>query len=67
MEIPPMPAPIPKCDHCGEPIGVYEPMIAMIGEEARETSRAAEPSTVSASTARYHRSCYLDRHRFPSI
>jgi hypothetical protein len=31
----------PRCRHCGEPIGVYEPLIALVEGRAHETSRAA--------------------------
>jgi hypothetical protein len=41
-------------------IGVYEPFVLVIGDEARETSRAAEPAAALESGEHYHRSCYLD-------
>ena len=31
------------CHRCGEPIGVYEPLITLVEGSAHETSRAAEP------------------------
>lgn len=48
------------CDHCAEPIGVYEPVIVVVDGEVRETSRAAEPSVRSDPGQRYHRTCYLE-------
>jgi hypothetical protein len=56
-------APKLTCDHCDEVIGVYERMIVVVGGEARETSRAAEPLLVTEPAERYHRACYLDRSR----
>jgi hypothetical protein len=56
-------APNPKCEHCNEVIGVYEPMIVVVGEEVCETSRAAEPSVASGPGERYHRTCSLERPR----
>lgn len=49
------------CDHCAEVIGVYEPVVVVIGGEVRETSRAAEPMIGAESTEHYHRACYLER------
>jgi len=33
----------PVCDHCGEVIGVYEPVVWVLEGTARLTSRAATP------------------------
>jgi hypothetical protein len=41
-------------------IGMYEPMVVVIDEEVRETSRAAEPSIIVESAERYHKACYLE-------
>jgi hypothetical protein len=49
------------CDHCGGVIGVYDPLVAVIDSEGRESSRAAEPTLGSQSGERYHRACYLER------
>jgi hypothetical protein len=40
---------------------VYEPFVLVVGDEARETSRAAEPALPLDSGEHYHRSCYLER------
>jgi hypothetical protein len=53
------PDPSPRCAHCGAVIGVYEPATQMVGDQARMTSRAAEPSLSLDSPGRlYHASCY---------
>lgn len=49
------------CDHCADAIGVYEPVVVVIEEKARETSRAAEPMIAAQPGERYHRACYLER------
>ena len=54
-------APQLKCEHCNAVIGVYGPMIVVVGEEVLETSRAAEPSVASGPGERYHRTCFLER------
>jgi hypothetical protein len=54
-------APRMTCDHCADVIGVYEPIVVVIDNEARETSRAAEPMIVSERGERYHRACFLER------
>lgn len=48
------------CDRCAERIGVYEPMIVVLGGLPRETSRAAEPEIGLPRGERYHRACYLE-------
>ena len=46
-----------SCDHCGQTIGVYEPLIKFEAGQAWETSRADEIGL--PLTARYfHRGCY---------
>lgn len=49
------------CDSCGEVIGVYEPMVAVVGGRAWETSRAAEPATGAELGELYHRVCFHER------
>jgi len=49
------------CAHCGDVIGVYEPLILARDGEVRETSLAAERDVVSSRTTHYHRACYLAR------
>ncbi len=50
-----------RCDHCTDVIGVYEPVVIIVGDEARETSQAAEPTVDSLPGERYHRACCLER------
>lgn len=49
------------CTHCGDVIGVYEPLILAGDGEVRETSLAAERYELSSRTVHYHRACYLAR------
>jgi hypothetical protein len=51
-----------RCVHCGDVIGVYEPLIALAEGRAHETSLAAEASSAHHGTDCYHRACY-DAHR----
>jgi hypothetical protein len=53
-----------RCVHCGDVIGVYEPLVARVGDAARETSRAAEPDVADHGAELYHRECFaaLKRH-----
>lgn len=44
------------CRHCGEVIGVYEPLVVSENHTARVTSRAAEP-TLPAGGVYSHHSC----------
>lgn len=46
------------CRHCGQPIGVYEPLVALVEGSAHETSRAAEPAACDSSAPCYHAGCY---------
>ena len=53
---------IMRCDHCGEVIGVYEPVVVVADGETLQTSCAADPELVSRELdQRYHRACYLGR------
>jgi hypothetical protein len=48
------------CDHCGDVLGVYEPVVVVTAGRARETSLAADPAIGTGVAARYHRDCYLE-------
>jgi len=51
-----------RCRHCGEVIGVYEPLIVSTGGRARETSRAAEDHDEARLRGDcYHRGCFEPR------
>lgn len=48
----------PRCSHCGEVIGVYEPLVVLVQGQARETSRLLEPLVGSHADVQYHRACF---------
>lgn len=49
----------PRCELCGELIGVYERLVHLIDDDPRETSRAADPHlSPAAGGAWYHAACY---------
>jgi len=55
-----------RCAHCGDVIGVYEPLIALAAGRARETSLAVEAVRENCTADCYHRACYEDyRHTRP--
>jgi hypothetical protein len=51
-----------RCHHCGDVIGVYEPMIMLADGQARNTSRATEPLGREPVGECYHRACYSQAH-----
>ncbi|MGA2453441.1 MAG: hypothetical protein ABSG93_07975 [Solirubrobacteraceae bacterium] len=54
------------CAHCGDVIGVYEPLVALTAGQARETSLAAEALPADNRADCYHRACYeAYRHTRP--
>jgi hypothetical protein len=55
-----------SCRRCGEPIGVYEPLIALLDGRPRETSRAAEPIPAHVGGECYHRACFEQAQEEPS-
>ena len=48
----------PRCDDCGDVIGVYEPMTIVDGTRIRETSLAAEPRLAAHGDGSFHRDCF---------
>jgi len=52
----------PRCRHCGDVIGAYEPMIVLRGGQARKTSRAAERDAGVSAHECYHDACYAQAH-----
>lgn len=48
------------CHHCGDVIGVYEPLVTLADGHPRETSRALELDAPDRHTdgACYHRACF---------
>jgi hypothetical protein len=52
----------PLCEVCGEPLGVYEPLVEVRGERIRRTSRAAAPDLLCGHGAScYHARCFDQR------
>ena len=47
-----------RCFHCEDVIGVYEPLIAVVGRWTCVTSKAAEPNIADQADACYHAACY---------
>jgi hypothetical protein len=47
-----------RCLLCGDVIGVYEPLIHVLDDAARHTSRAADPELYRAGGSHYHVDCY---------
>jgi hypothetical protein len=47
-----------RCAHCGDVIGVYEPLVTLVEGRAHETSLAAEASCAERDVERFHRACY---------
>jgi hypothetical protein len=50
------------CAHCGEVIGVYEPLIALVDGLPLETSLLAEPGSARSADDRFHRACFVEVH-----
>ncbi len=46
------------CDHCNEPIGVYEPMVVVVDGEAVHGSRATGVFTTE-DRPRFHGACFV--------
>lgn len=50
------------CQHCGEVIGVYEPLIVIVDDEAVQTSRAAARNELAHGGPYYHQPCFMQAH-----
>ena len=50
--------PFPRCTACDDVIGVYEPLIHVVGGAARRTSLTADPEVCSSGGRCYHLECY---------
>ncbi len=49
----------PRCELCGEVIGVYEPLIHVHASGVHQSSRAADPGlSAGESGSLYHTACY---------
>jgi hypothetical protein len=53
---------IPRCQHCNDVIGVYEPMVVVHNGAPRETSRAAEQDDGGLDGELFHAACYEQAH-----
>ena len=54
----PVPEDPPRCAYCGGVIGVYEPVIQLLGGTAVTTSRASDPDLSASSPGLlYHAVC----------
>lgn len=51
---------LPRCQTCGDIIGVYEPIVVMEPRGHRETSLAAEPELRDSAPVCLHRACADD-------
>lgn len=49
--------PLPRCEHCGDVIGVYEPLVVGGDAGRRTTSLAAEPALGDAEVCCMHLAC----------
>ena len=58
-----------RCQRCGDVIGVYEPMVLLLGDEARVTSGAAANQRIPAHARRLHEACFalLDGSPEPTL
>jgi hypothetical protein len=51
-----------RCRHCGEVIGVYEPLVTFLEGRPFETSRLADPLAGALDGRAYHRACFERVH-----
>jgi hypothetical protein len=58
----PPPSQTPRCECCGDVIGVYEPMVMRTDDWARTVSWATEPGWRVAAGECYHRACFAHGH-----
>jgi hypothetical protein len=49
-----------RCEHCGDVIGIYEPLVLLADGHARTSSAAAEPQIGDELGKHFHRACYPD-------
>jgi hypothetical protein len=47
-----------RCAGCDDVIGVYEPLVHVVGGVSRHTSLAAEPAVSFADGDGYHPACF---------
>lgn len=49
---------LPRCPHCKDVIGVYEPVVVEVANGVCETSLAADPWVYGSAHPCFHRSCF---------
>jgi len=49
---------LPRCAHCGDVIGAYEPLVVRARGEVRKTSLAADPALPLPDAEHYHLACW---------
>jgi hypothetical protein len=54
-----------RCRLCGDVIGVYEPMILLLDDEAGASSGAAANRRIPANARRLHAACFALLNRRP--
>jgi hypothetical protein len=59
----PVPPHLPRCRHCQDVIGVYEPLVLETAEGHVHTSLVARPSLSEADGQSFHRACYEQARR----
>lgn len=52
----------PRCRHCKDVIGAYEPIVVVRDGRPHQTSRTAEQGLASDVSECYHSACYLATH-----
>lgn len=56
------PESVVRCALCGEPLGVYEPLVEVNGSEIARTSRAARPDLPAAAAgSSFHAACFAQQ------
>ena len=55
---PASPSEFPRCPHCGDIVGVYEPYILVFDKGQDHSGPAADPLDAGGVLATYHRACY---------
>ena len=47
-----------RCSHCGDVIGVYEPLITVVEGQPHRTSRLADPLLTAREAGCFHPRCF---------
>jgi hypothetical protein len=56
----------PRCRHCEEVIGMYEPVVTLVEGTPLRTSRLAAPAGQLASWPCFHSDCFEESESGPS-